>query len=575
MNFTAKLLGTTLLSAIALANTATAQDLSRVATMPAGAEVTGLSVNDMGEVFLNAQHVGGSNYLKEDGQPATLGYFDGLDTANYSAGDVAIPPEDQRGVVHVADGAYIVLAKAGEPLGDGKVLGGVYDTSGNLMYISNAPDFNGFIPTSGNTAYLYTGWEGAGRDGAGAVSRLPLKRVDGKWQADLAGGAMLDVSSIDGAQVVCSGTVTPWGTPLMAEENFYFNSAVWNHPNQYDDDENPGYKGGNDITYIKPKNMMQYLGRMANPYRYGYLFEVNNAATASDYSFVKQYATGRLSHETAAIMPDARTLYMSDDDSAKYNDKTYNTASGGVLFKFVADVKGDLGSGTLYAAKLTQDDTPDPQKAGFDVEWVELAHGNNAQIEGWIAEYDNVTTDDYVEGQTSYISNDDIMNWAEGKTGKDLNGDGAVGSYPDDRPAFLESRRAAAALGATNEWDKLEGATSFGNTVYVAASALSWTMDKSWGQPDWVTGERDKTDGGAIALNKEDCGGVYVANTGSDYNMTRLDPYLVGKTIEDGSCDMSLPANPDNILAMPDGSLLIGEDAGPKKHTLDMLWLAK
>ena len=82
--------------------------------------------------------------------------------------------------------------------------------------------------------------------------------------------------------------------------------------------------------------MMQYLGRMANPYRYGYLFEVNNAATASDYSFVKHYATGRLSHETAAIMPDARTLYMSDDDSAKYNDKTYNTASGGVLFKFVA-----------------------------------------------------------------------------------------------------------------------------------------------------------------------------------------------------------------------------------------------
>ena len=193
MNFTANLLGTTLLSAIALANTATAQDLSRVATMPAGAEVTGLSVNGMGEVFLNAQHVGGSNYLKEDGQPATLGYFDGLDTANYSAGDVAIPPEEQRSVVHVADGAYIVLAKAGEPLGDGKVLGGVYDTSGNLMYISNAPDFNGFIPTSGTTAYLYTGWEGTGRDGAGAVSRLPLKRVDGKWQADLAGGAMLGV----------------------------------------------------------------------------------------------------------------------------------------------------------------------------------------------------------------------------------------------------------------------------------------------------------------------------------------------------------------------------------------------
>lgn len=575
MNFTTKLLGSTLLSAITFTAAAQAQELSRIATLPAGAEVTGLMVNGVGEVFMNAQHVGGSNYMTEGGQPATLGYFDGFNTTTYSAGNTAIPPEGQRGEVSAAGADYITLARAGDALGDGTVLGGVYDSTGALMYISNAPDFNGFIPRSATTAYLYTGWEGAGRDGAGAVSRLPMSRVDGKWQADLEGGSMLDLSSIDGGQVLCSGTVTPWGTPLLAEEYFFFNTAVWNAPVQYDADENPGYKGGNDITYIKPKNMMQYLGRMANPYRYGYLFEINDAATADDYSMVKQYATGRLSHETAAIMPDARTIYMSDDDSAKYNDKVYNTASGGVLFKFVADVKGDLSAGTLYAAKLKQDDTADPNKAGFDVSWIELGHGNNAEIAGWIAEYDNITTDDYVDGQSSYISNADILAWAEGKSGTDIDGDGTVGSYPDDRPAFLESRRAAAALGATNEWDKLEGITTAGNKVYVGASSLSWTMDKSWGQPDWMTGARDENDGGDIALNKEDCGGVYVATTGDDYDITRLDPYVIGETIADGSCSLDKPANPDNILAMPDGSLLIGEDAGPKKHTLDMLWLVK
>lgn len=64
-------------------------------------------------------------------------------------------------------------------------------------------------------------------------------------------------------------------------------------------------------------------------------------------------------------MPDARTLYMSDDDSAKYNHKVYNTASGGVLFKFVADVKGDLSAGTLYAARLTQDDTQTLTRPGL------------------------------------------------------------------------------------------------------------------------------------------------------------------------------------------------------------------
>ena len=575
MTITARLLATTLLGGLTFIGTASAQELTRIATMPAGAEVTGLSVNGVGEVFLNAQHVGGSNYYTPDGQSAILGYLSGFNAATHSAGDVAIPPEGARDAVQASGAEYVALARAGDTLGDGTVLGGVYDSTGKLMYVSNAPDFNGFIPRSASSAWLYTGWEGAGRDGAGAVSRLPLSRVDGKWQADLSGASMLDLSSIDGGQVLCSGTVTPWGTPLLAEEYFFFNTAVWNHPDQYDEDENPGYKGGNDITYIKPKNMMQYTGAMANPYRYGYLFEINDAATTDDYSFVKQYATGRLSHETAAIMPDARTIYMSDDDSAKYNDKVYNTASGGVLFKFVADVTGDLSAGTLYAARLAQDETTDPNKAGFDVTWVELGHGSNDQIEAWIAEYDNVTTDDYVDGQSSYISNADILAWAEGKSGRDIDGDGTVGSYPDDRPAFLESRRAAAALGATNEWDKLEGITSMGNTVYVGASALSWTMDKSWGQPDWMTGARDESDGGAIALDKEDCGGVYKATTGNDYNITRLDPYMIGETTAEGSCNLDKPANPDNILALPDGSVLIGEDAGPKKHTLDMLWLVK
>ena len=89
-------------------------------------------------------------------------------------------------------------------------------------------------------------------------------------------------------------------------------------------------------------------------------------------------------------------------------------------------------------------------------------------------------------------------------------------------------------------------------------------MDKSWGQPDWITGARDESDGGDIALNKEDCGGVYKATTGDDYNITRLDPYVIGKTTAEGGCDLDRLANPDNILALPDGSLLIGEDAGPK-----------
>ena len=578
MKATSRLLGTTILSAFVLTSIpaiATDITLTRIATMPKGAEVTGLTTNALGELFLNAQHPGGSNYMKEDNIPAIIGYVSGLDVANFSGRSMAVPGDGENNKVNVVGGIYVTFGKAGDKLGDGKVLGGVYNTAGELMYISNAPDFNGFISRGANSAYLYTGWEGAGRDGAGAVSKISLSRVDGKWQADLSQSKMMDLSSIDGGQVLCSGVVTPWGTPLLSEEYFYYNTAVWNHPRNHDEDEKPGYAGGNDITYIKPKNMTRYLGKMANPYRYGYMFEINNSASAEGEELVKHYVTGRLSHETAAIMPDMKTIYMSDDDSAKYNDKVYNTASGGVLFKFVADRKGDLSAGTLYGAKLTQDGTSDPHKTGFNVDWIMLGKSNNAQVTGWIAEYDNIKVSDYVEGQSSYISNVDINNWAEGKTGKDINGDGTIGSYKDDRPAFLESRRAAAVLGATNEWDKLEGVSSFGSTVYVSASAFSWTMDKAWGDPDWRTGERDVTKGGAIALDKEDCGGVYVANTGADYNITRLEPHVVGKTVEGGKCDVERPANPDNILALEGGILLVGEDAGKKKHPVDILWMVK
>jgi secreted PhoX family phosphatase len=578
MKATSRLLGTTILTAFVLTSVsafAAEKTLTRIATMPKGAEVTGLTTNSLGELFLNAQHPGGSNYMKEGKTPALVGYVAGLDVANFSGSSMPLPGDGENNKVNVVGGNYVTFGKAGDALGDGKVLGGVYNTSGELMYVSNAPDYNGFITRGANTAYLYTGWEGAGRDGAGSVSKISLKRVDGKWQADLKQSKMMDLSSIDGGQVLCSGIVTPWGTPLLAEEYFYYNTAVWNHPRNHDADEKPGYAGGNDITYIKPKNMTQYLGKMANPYRYGYMFEINNAASAEGEELVKHYVTGRLSHETAAIMPDMKTVYMSDDDSAKYNDKVYNTSSGGVLFKFVADIKGDLSAGTLYAAKLTQDGTSDPHKTGFNVDWVMLGKSNNAQVGSWIAEYDDVKVSDYVEGQSSYISNEDINNWAEGKTGKDLNGDGSIGSYKDDRPAFLEARRAAAALGATNEWDKLEGVTSFENTVYVGASAFSWTMDKTWGDPNWMTGKRDETDGGAIALDKEDCGGVYVANTGADYNITRLEPHVIGKTVEGGKCDVERPAHPDNILALSGGILLVGEDAGKKKHPVDMLWMVK
>lgn len=52
------------------------------------------------------------------------------------------------------------------------------------------------------------------------------------------------------------------------------------------------------------------------------------------------------------------------------------------MYKFVADAEGDLSTGTLYAAKVTQDGET------LNLEWIELGKGNNADIAASIRELD-------------------------------------------------------------------------------------------------------------------------------------------------------------------------------------------
>ncbi|MEJ2037293.1 MAG: DUF839 domain-containing protein, partial [Maritimibacter sp.] len=163
---------------------------------------------------------------------------------------------------------------------------------------------------------------------------------------------------------------------------------------------------------------------------------------------VKRFAMGRYSHENSVVMPDQKTVYLSDD------------GTGVVFFKFIADTAGDLSAGTLFAAKVTQKTAPGTAAAdsAFDVEWIKLAHGTEAEIASWVADYDGITQADYAEGSTSYITDEEIAAWAAGKA-------------DDDRVAFLESRKAAAALGASAEFRKMEGV----NINAKAIEAGRWT----------------------------------------------------------------------------------------------------
>lgn len=528
------------------------QALTRLATVPLGAEITGLFATEEGDLFFNVQHPSSSNTVSDaDGKVFTAGTVGVIRDADFSSADLAfdaveVPSGDDQQLVRTAVGSYNVIAQngdqwAGAPTGS---LGAISTADGSsVIKVSNDPDFNAFISTGTNEGYLFTNWE----DRPGGMSRLKIRKLDsGDWSVVDNDVMMVDFSSVDGTWVNCFGTLSPWMTPLTSEELYFDDTSDWN---------NPGY------TYISDVEALQtYLGgTYPNPYNYGFIVEIQNPTTATPTP-VKMRAMGRFSHENSVVMPDEKTVYMSDD------------GTGTIFFKFVADTAKDLSAGTLYAASVTQDSTTDPAAAGFDIQWVELGHGDNATINGWIANYDGIDQSNYSAGSTSYISDAEINDWAESKLQQDLDSSGTIAANPfgDDRVAFLETRKAAAALGATAEFRKMEGVNinlagaADGSVPYAYMSMSEFNKTMSDGT-------------GAIQLDptNADCGAVYQMALGTDFNITRMEPVLVGGpydgTATTNTCAVDNVANPDNLLVLNDGRVVVGEDSG--EHENNMLWL--
>jgi secreted PhoX family phosphatase len=506
--------------------------MTRIMMFPPNAEVTGMHIDANGNFFVNAMHPDTDNYR------ATIGVINGIDWNDLPS---SIPElasssseSDTWNGIRTSYGDYQVLLQGGDVFSEGGVAGGIYAADdGNRMFTSVKPDYNAFVPlnTEGSRGYLYTAWE----DRPSGISKLEIEwnTTSAEWK--VLGGMMLDLSSVNGGWVLCFGSMSPWDTPLLSEELYFSDTEEWN-------DDSYNY-------HSDQASLADYLGYYPNPYDYGYIMEIENSTT-TEPDFIKHFAMGRFSHENAQVMPDERTVYLSDDG--------YDT----VLFKFVADTAGDLSSGTLYAAKVTQDDSSDSATTGFDVEWMEMASSSNTDIQNWIDEYDGITTADFISGQNSYITDEEIRDWAEGRLNEDLNGDGVIGSAADDRVAFLESRKAAAALGASDEWNKMEGVAFNPNApdyLYLAMSDVGYDMSDGQGDID-VTQNR--------------CGIVYRMTLDNGWDVNRIEPVISGGPYTSSAtyeCDVNNLAGPDNLLVLNDGRVLIGEDTG--KHASNMVWL--
>jgi len=431
---------------------------------------------------------------------------------------------------------------------------------------------------------------------------------------------------LGGTRINCYGDLSPWNTMISAEENYaqprvsltatvgdivekgtgkdlIGGCQFWNRPNPngiqeaidgYYGDESWGVQGYWALTGLEflayylgaervdqtsmpvdqssddESNTTKPIGDIyPNPYRYGYFVDFRDPMAETPQP-IKYYVMGRASWESPDIQSDKRTVYGCSDGDSKG------------IYKFVADKEIDgycdpmNVAGTLYAPKVTNAEAAKknpPADVNLEFEWLELGHAANDEVEKWISEYDEVTQVDYLEthadtdweedleaaleeadkeivenGNRNYITNEEIVEWAE-----QYENDGPDGVDEELRKVpFLETRAAAKEIGATIEFNKAEGVDSVdgagpGDYVYFAISALNDALADTLGD---------------IRLDRVDGGVVYRAELEDDYNVSTLEPVIVGPDTSDPA-DVADDAliNVDNIYVMDDGRVLCCEDA--------------
>ncbi len=376
-----------------------------------------------------------------------------------------------------------------------------------------------------------------------------------------------------GGWVHCAGQATPWQSHLASEE--YEPDARFVEESFDADTGLTGDAYYNEVAKFWGEDLTK-----ANPYYYGWSPEVDFDADGNP-TYAKHYAMGRFSHELSYVMPDERTVYLSDD----------GTNVG--LFMYVADTAGDLSAGTLYAVKWEQ--TSADNGGAANLSWVDLGHADNAAVREWVAKglsfsdiFDTADGTDLGDGTVDCGAEFTSINASAGQEClrlKDINADGAVDSTDEMIASRLETRRFAAMKGATTEFRKEEGITfnQRDGKLYVAMSAIERGME------DFAKNgaDNDKYDiggGNHIKVGSNKCGGVYELNVAAD---EAIDSDFVAKDMaglvlgterdytgtqyEGNRCDIAGISNPDNVSYLENSNVLvIGEDTG--KHENNVIW---
>jgi secreted PhoX family phosphatase len=314
----------------------------------------------------------------------------------------------------------------------------------------------------------------------------------------------------------CAGGMTPWGTYLMAEENFH--GYFWT--DNLDADNKPVMDSGNPETtsygrYGVP-GMWYAWGRAYDrwnvdkeprmPNKYGWIVEVDPRDPSAVP--VKHTAMGRFRHEGAetTVSSDGRLVIYSGDDNRF--DYQYKYVSAGTVTDETARFNSPLMSdGTLYVARFDEDGT---------VEWMPLVHGQGPLT--------------------------------------------AENGFADQGEVMIDTRRAADLLGAT-PMDRPEDAQPRGDgTAYIM---LTNNTRRKVGDENAANPRADNAFGHIIEIKEE--GGNHAATRGTWSILVKCgDPEVadVGAEWHPETSASGWFASPDNCAIDADGRLWISTDQG-------------
>jgi len=188
-------------------------------------------------------------------------------------------------------------------------------------------DFMAFLPFSNTDGMLYVGHEDRVYDrllgDGGGGTMFNISRENNEW-FQTSEFTAIDFSAVGGTINNCGGSLTPMGTILSAEE--------------WDADNNEKLSNGG--RWISDTS--DYMGK-PKWQNFGWMVEIDPVRKKAMH---KLWQMGRYAHEDALVMPDRKTVYLTDDNSPA------------VWFKFVSKRPGNLTQGQLYAyTEIMQDDS--------------------------------------------------------------------------------------------------------------------------------------------------------------------------------------------------------------------------